>query len=186
MSFREFQRRQKNMLFAVVNALTTRPYLGRSILAAGVHVDTLIQTKCRYRTLAVLVQEFFESINERAGVRVLARSFSRLIDCTCAEELESLVAILGRLDKIARVAGIQNGQDISLDILMPEKVFCLVPSCAGGRAESSILEQSIIPETAREFEAVFLVVEDAMTGVVYNQEVVWPVVIADEIANVAV
>lgn len=69
---------------------------------------------------------------------------------------------------------------------MSEKVLCLVPSCAGGRTESSVLEQSIITETAREFEAVFLVVEDAMAGVVYNQEVVWSVVFADEIANIAV
>lgn len=89
------------MLFAVVNALTTGPYLGRSILAARVHVDTLIQAKCRYRTLTVFVQELLDSINERASIRILARSFGCLIDCTCAEELESLMAILGRLDKIA-------------------------------------------------------------------------------------
>lgn len=69
---------------------------------------------------------------------------------------------------------------------MSEKVFCLVPSRACVLAEPSVLQQDVVTEASRELQAFLLVVEDAVAGVVYDEEIVWSVVGANEIVDVAI
>ena len=174
------------MLLAVMGTFATRPYLRRCIFTSGIHVDALIQAKGGYRPLSVFIQKFLKSINEGTSIRVLARGFGCLVDCTCTEEFKSFMPILARLDKVARVACVQNGQDVTLNVLMPEQVFCFVPSRSCTLAKSSVLQQGVVTEASCELETLLLVVEDAMAGVVYDKEIVRPVVVADKIADIAV
>ena len=186
MGFGELQRGQEDVLLAVVGALPARPYLRGRVLAPGIHVDALVQAKGGDGALAVFVEQFLERVDEGAGIRVLARRLGRLVNGTRAQQFEALVPVLGRLDKVARVARVENGQDVALDVLVAEQVLGLVPGGARIPAERSVVQQRVAGQAARELEAFACLVEDAVAGVVYNEEVVGAVVPADEVADVAV
>jgi hypothetical protein len=92
---------------------------------------------------------------------------------------------LAGLGEVARVAGVQNGQDIALYVLVSQLIFCLGPTCTSILAKSSTI-QWIIPETARELQALPLLVVDAVSRVVNNEQILRSVVIAKEAADVGI
>lgn len=160
-----------------------RPQLCRGVVAAFVDIDALQDAPSGHGVL-MLGEELFQPIDEGAREGVFAWRSCGLVDWTSAEQLELLRLWFSRLlGHVAGVAGVENGQDVALDLVVFQLLLNLVPVGCSISAEPFAYRGI---HASRQLQVFLVFLENSVASVVYDEQIMRAVVVSDEVADVAV